>query len=201
LIGVESSECAEHFFLRGDFKASEYGSVVLPFTLLRRLECLRSADGPALKTALIVNDRHRRSSTLASGTQVQVYRGGMATTETGQSQAWVPQACTLPTAQQPLRVAEFDTLFTTALGAVRRAEPTRLRLTLDGAPEVEVAARELTDRETQCCSFFGFTFARADDGSALYLDVEVPEAHVDVLDGLTERAQAAVSASSGGRPA
>ena len=25
---------------------------------------------------------------------------------------WVPEACTLPTAQQPMRLAEFDTLFT-----------------------------------------------------------------------------------------
>ncbi|WP_447001951.1 hypothetical protein ACRAKI_19600 [Saccharothrix isguenensis] len=125
----------------------------------------------------------------------------MATTEAGQGQAWVPQACTLPTAQQPLRVAEFDTLFTTALGAVHRAEPTRLRLTLDGAPEVEVAARELADRETRCCSFFVFTFSRTGDGGALYVDVEVPKAHFDVLDGLAERAQAAVSAPPRGGPA
>ena len=27
------------------------------------------------------------------------------------SVGWVPQACTLPTVQQPLRVAEFDGLF------------------------------------------------------------------------------------------
>ncbi|WP_330926407.1 type I restriction-modification system subunit M N-terminal domain-containing protein [Candidatus Sororendozoicomonas aggregata] len=26
--------------LRGDFKQSQYGSVILPFTLLRRLECV-----------------------------------------------------------------------------------------------------------------------------------------------------------------
>jgi hypothetical protein len=31
--------------------------------------------------------------------------------------AWVPQACTLATADQPLRQAEFDALFATALHA------------------------------------------------------------------------------------
>lgn len=43
----------------------------------------------------------------------------------------MPDACTLPTAQQPLRLAGFDALFATALAVVRRPEPTRLRLILD----------------------------------------------------------------------
>ncbi|MBB5960411.1 hypothetical protein FHS29_007035 [Saccharothrix tamanrassetensis] len=118
----------------------------------------------------------------------------MATTETGHEPTWAPQDCTLPTARQPLRVAEFDTLFSTALSAVHRTGPTRLRLTLDGTPEVETTARELTARETACCSFFEFTFTRAGD-RVIHLDVTVPETHVDVLDGMTERARAA---SSGG---
>jgi type I restriction enzyme M protein len=29
--------------LRGDFKQSEYGRIILPFTLLRRLECVLEA--------------------------------------------------------------------------------------------------------------------------------------------------------------
>jgi hypothetical protein len=49
--------------------------------------------------------------------------------------AWVPQACTLPTADQPLRQAEFDALFATAVRAFDRPDPTRLRLTLGGGPE------------------------------------------------------------------
>jgi len=32
--------------------------------------------------------------------------------------AWVPAACTLPTAEQPLRPAEFDALFTSAATAL-----------------------------------------------------------------------------------
>jgi hypothetical protein len=119
------------------------------------------------------------------------------TTQTGQHQAWMPQVCTLPTAQQPLRVAEFDTLFTAALRSVYRAEPTRLRLTLDAAPEVEATARELTGREAACCAFFAFTFTPTDD-RALHLDVEVPEARIDALDGLAEKAHAALTRSPAG---
>lgn len=99
-------------------------------------------------------------------------------------EARVPDACTLPIAQRPLRLAEFDELFATAVRGRRRLSPTRLRLWLD--PAAEVRARDLTGREAQCCSFFTFTFT-ADDG-ATQLDVEVPTAHVDVLDALAERA-------------
>ncbi|SFG29750.1 type I restriction-modification system subunit M N-terminal domain-containing protein [Neptunomonas qingdaonensis] len=34
--------------LRGDFKQSQYGRVILPFTLLRRLECVLEADKQAV---------------------------------------------------------------------------------------------------------------------------------------------------------
>lgn len=105
---------------------------------------------------------------------------------TTDDEAWVPEACTLPTAQRPLRLAEFDDLFTTAVRGRQRLSPTRLRLRLDAAAEAR--ARDLTERETQCCSFFTFTFT-ADDG-AVRLDIEVPAAHVDVLDALSERAAA-----------
>jgi hypothetical protein len=57
---------------------------------------------------------------------------------------WAPDACTLPTAERPLRVAEFDDLFT----AVRRSErplPTRLDLVLPR--NIEAAARNLALRE------------------------------------------------------
>jgi len=109
----------------------------------------------------------------------------MATTETAEGQAWAPQACTLPTAQQPLRIAEFDDLFTTALIDVHRVDGTRLRLELKA--EAETTARDLTARESQCCSFFGFTFTRAED--VLHLEVEVPPVHNEVLDGLEARAR------------
>ncbi|WP_067536772.1 hypothetical protein [Nocardia crassostreae] len=102
--------------------------------------------------------------------------------------SWVvPEACTLPTAQQPLRVAEFDALFRSAVRRVERVSPTCLRLELDAAVEAE--ARELAARESACCSFFTFGFATA--GPALvWMDIEVPAARVDVLDGLAARASA-----------
>ena len=58
----------------------------------------------------------------------------------------VPGACTLPTAERPLRLAEFDDLFATALRGQQRLSPTRLRLRLD--PVAEQAARDLAVRES-----------------------------------------------------
>ena len=34
--------------LRGDFKQSQYGRVILPFTILRRLECVLEESKPAV---------------------------------------------------------------------------------------------------------------------------------------------------------
>lgn len=51
---------------------------------------------------------------------------------------WVPAACTLPTPEQPLRVAEFDALFAASSRRVERLTPTHLRLTLTPADDIEV---------------------------------------------------------------
>lgn len=105
-------------------------------------------------------------------------------------EGWVPaDACTLPTAEQPLRVAEFDTLFATALRGVERSEPTRLRLRLD--PQMRAEAQSLVDRESECCAFFDFQLA-AIDGD-LVVDVRIPSGRVDVLDGLEHQATTALS--------
>jgi hypothetical protein len=109
---------------------------------------------------------------------------------TSDDQAWVPEACTLPTVERPLRLAEFDDLFAAALRAQQRLSPTSLRWRLD--PAAEATARDLTMRESSCCSFFSFTFAPNGDG--VHLDVQVPAAHVDVLDALAERATAEMAA-------
>lgn len=98
---------------------------------------------------------------------------------------WVPPSCTLPAEEQPLRVAEFGRLFTDALVRVERPEPVRARLVLDAAAEPD--ARELAERETGCCSFFSFGFARDDVGRVL-MDIAVPRGYVPVLDALTEHA-------------
>jgi hypothetical protein len=101
---------------------------------------------------------------------------------------WAPHACTLPTAEQPLRIAEFDSLFADGLRGLERQTPTQLTLTLDSA--MESTARDLTARETNCCSFFGFTFTPDQDGQLL-LEVTVTQAHVEVLDALATRAATA----------
>lgn len=100
----------------------------------------------------------------------------------------VPDSCTLPTAEQPLRVAEFDTLLASALLAQSRPAPTRLRWRL--RPSSAPVARDLAARETECCAFFRFRFEPSEP--ALTLEIEVPAARTGVLDGLAARAAAAL---------
>ena len=101
-------------------------------------------------------------------------------------QSWVPQACTLPIAERPVRAAEFDQLFAVALRSQQRVAPTVLRWRLD--PAAESAVRDLASRETGCCSFFTFVFTQLQ--GAVQVDVEVPPASAGVLDALAERAAA-----------
>jgi hypothetical protein len=42
------------------------------------------------------------------------------------SDTWAPQSCGLPTAEQPVRVAEFDQFFADAVRGVRRRSRTWL---------------------------------------------------------------------------
>ncbi len=104
--------------------------------------------------------------------------------------AWVPDACSLPTAERPLRLAEFDGLFAAAVRSVEPVTPTHARLHLTGTAGLAATVRDLTARETQCCSFFDFavTPEPAADGEALTLDVRVPARYADVLDALTTKA-------------
>jgi thioredoxin len=103
--------------------------------------------------------------------------------------SWVPgDACTLPSADRPLRMAEFDDLFATAVRAVDRIDPTRLRLRLDPRPEVAARTADLAVRETDCCGFFTFTLTATDE--QLALEVTVPNDRSAVLDGLVARATA-----------
>ncbi|MBO4207493.1 hypothetical protein [Micromonospora echinofusca] len=55
-------------------------------------------------------------------------------------------------------------------------------------PTAERTARDLTQRETSCCSFFTFSFTHS--AEALRLEVRVPDRHVAVLDGLAAQATA-----------
>lgn len=114
------------------------------------------------------------------------------TAEASPDQGWVPAACTLPTAQRPLRLAEFDALFATAARDVERTDATRVRVTLAGPAGLEATVRDLAERESQCCSFFTFGVT-ADRSGRVVLDIAVPTAHVAVLDALAARAAGQVA--------
>jgi hypothetical protein len=97
---------------------------------------------------------------------------------------WVPTSCTLPTVEQPFRVAEFDDLLATAVRAAQRLAPTTLRLTLDATAEGQ--AKDLARRESSCCSFFDFEFTPP-NADTLTLDITVPAAYAEVLDAFASR--------------
>ena len=85
-----------------------------------------------------------------------------------------------------MRVSEFDDLFRAALRSLERSELTRLALTLASAPDRVETVRDLTRRETECCSFF--TFRLTEQPDLLLPQITVPPAHVDTLDAVAERA-------------
>ncbi|TFV72624.1 hypothetical protein E4P40_20410 [Blastococcus sp. CT_GayMR20] len=99
----------------------------------------------------------------------------------------VPDACTLPTAEQPVRIAEFGDLFAAGLRRVDRAGPTHLVLAFDPSRVAADTVRDLAARESLCCSFFTFTVT--EPPGELVLDVVVPQARVPVLDGLAAMAR------------
>ncbi|HYN94738.1 MAG TPA: hypothetical protein VES42_12890 [Pilimelia sp.] len=116
---------------------------------------------------------------------------------TSDDQVWVPQACTLPTVDRPLRLTEFDALFATAVRGVDTVGPTHVRMRLAGPTGLAATVADLTRRESECCSFLSFasTAEPADDGEVLALDVRVPVQYADVLGALVQR----VDSVSGGR--
>jgi hypothetical protein len=106
--------------------------------------------------------------------------------------SWAPDACTLSADRRLARAAEFGALFAESVAAVERPEPTRLRLRLRPDPGIAARAAELAAAETECCSFFTFRLIAA--AGSLVLDITAPVAQLPVLDALSERATAAVSA-------
>jgi hypothetical protein len=113
-----------------------------------------------------------------------IQQGGGAMSMFG-DESWAPvTACTLPTAEQPLRVAEFDALFEAGLQRIERRAPGWLRMWL--ADGLEARVRALIARETACCSFFDFRLTAA--AGEVLLDVRVPASRTEVLDGIARRA-------------
>lgn len=97
---------------------------------------------------------------------------------------WAPAACTLPTIERPVRMAEFDQVFAEAVREVHRLTPTTLELVLPAV--VRDRATDLAARETKCCSFFQFMITE-ERHDRVRMRISVPRAHVDVLDALAER--------------
>jgi hypothetical protein len=119
------------------------------------------------------------------------------TTTTGPADlGWAAtEACTLPTAERPFRLTEFDDLFAATLHSIERSGDTRARLVLAGDAALAERTQRLAEAESSCCSFFTFGVTPVDQGRVA-LDVEVPAAYVDVLAGLLARAEAARAEAS-----
>ncbi|MCO1659958.1 thioredoxin family protein [Pseudonocardia humida] len=153
--------------------------------------------GVSSTPTLFVLDRGQQVASMVGAQPEPMLRGLFEAAanriEGGRSElAWVPaDACTLPTADRPTRLAEFEGLFASLRG-LRREEPGWLRLRLDDGEGIEEQARALTAREAGCCSFFDFAVQRQAD--EVVVDVRVPASRVVVLDGLTAQAEAAYAA-------
>ena len=102
---------------------------------------------------------------------------------------WVPESCTLPTVEQPLRVAEFDELFATAVRPAERLDSTELQVHLPAGEETVATAQDLVSREAGCCSFFSFEVRASAAGTELGL--QVPASQTAVLDAMQQLAEAA----------
>jgi hypothetical protein len=117
----------------------------------------------------------------------------MTTAEPSAATDWIDRtgaSCTLPTAEKPLRLAEFDALFADDIVATHRVSATESAFTLRTGPEVAARAASLSARETDCCSFFEFTLVVG--RQRLELLARVPDARVDVLDALENRANRSI---------
>ncbi len=102
---------------------------------------------------------------------------------------WVPESCTLPTVEQPSRVAEFDAVFAVAVRPADRVGPTVLRLHLPAGDGTASTVRDLVARETGCCAFFSFEVRPLPSETELV--VRVPGSHPAVLDAMEQRAESA----------
>jgi hypothetical protein len=106
------------------------------------------------------------------------------------SDDWVPQARTLPTVEQPLRRAEFDTLFAEDVTSMAQVSAERLRLELRPRPEAAARAAGLAVKETGCCSFLTFDLSISDGTVSMTVSTGAP--HSAVLAAFRHRAAARV---------
>jgi len=83
--------------LRGDYKQSEYGRVILPLTVLRRLDCVLAASKPAVLTA-VDQHGHRPNPTRSCGAPPATWA---STTRA----AWTSGGCSTTRSRSPARCA------------------------------------------------------------------------------------------------
>jgi hypothetical protein len=100
---------------------------------------------------------------------------------------WVPSACTLPTTEQPVRIAQFDDLFRKAVSGVDQPSSGNVRLTLHPSPQNAARAARLAAMESSCCAFFSFDLAIAN--GELTLSVVARPAHEQILNAFAVRAR------------
>lgn len=108
------------------------------------------------------------------------------------TQDWcAPEACSLSSADQPARVAEWDVLFD---GGVRAVTPVKDGVRLELAPVAGRASvvADLADREARCCEFLRFEVAIG--AEMLALTVRADPSHSSVVEALAARAAARSSA-------
>lgn len=103
-----------------------------------------------------------------------------------------PEACSLPSADQPARVVEWDALFAEAVCDV---SPTAggVRFAVDRTAARPAAVADLADRESQCCAFLVFTLHIGD--GTLDLDVTSGAGHAEVVATLARRASVLAGSS------
>ncbi len=94
-------------------------------------------------------------------------------------------ACTMPTAERPLRLAEFDTLFASSLTRLTTGDE-GVSMGLRGDTGLYDRVKDLATREATCCSFFTFIVDGTD--TQVDLSISVPPARRDILDALVARA-------------
>ncbi|MDX6373984.1 MAG: hypothetical protein QOD98_2972 [Nocardioidaceae bacterium] len=97
-------------------------------------------------------------------------------------------ACTLPTAERPMRLSEFENLFADHVTDLSWSGD-RLELSLSGAAGLRERVADLAARESACCSFFDFALSGSAD--EVVLEVGVPPERREILDALAALAEGA----------
>jgi hypothetical protein len=90
-------------------------------------------------------------------------------------------ACTLPTAERPVRLGAWRSLLGTALSATS-ADSLTAEFHWPADAETAAAAADVATREVACCGFFRFGMEITDD--SVVLRATVPTGHEPVVTGL-----------------